>query len=89
MNNNLIKYTIFLFRVPLLVYLIFGRCNLYFLYLTWYIKNSYKIIIDNLKIIINDLIDLFKTVMKLFKKRQLNILIFILVFVTKLLNIKD
>ena len=35
------------------------------------------------------LIDLFKTVMKLFKKHQLNILIFILVFVTKLLNIKD
>ena len=33
--------------------------------------------------------DFFKTVMKLFKKRQLNILIFILVFVTKLLNIKD
>ena len=35
------------------------------------------------------LLDLFKTVMKLFKKRQLNILIFILVFVTKLLNLKD
>ena len=35
------------------------------------------------------LVDLFKTVMELFKKCQLNILIFILVFVTKLLNIKD
>ena len=55
MNNNLIESAIFLFRVPLLVYFIFGSYNLYFLYLTGDIKNSYKITIDNLKIIINDI----------------------------------
>ena len=55
MNNNLIESTIFLFRVPLLVYFIFGSYNLYFLYLTGDIKNSYKITIDNLKIIVNDI----------------------------------
>ena len=55
MNNNLIESAIFLFRVPLLVYFIFGSYNLYFLYLTGDIKNSYKITIDNLKIIVNDI----------------------------------
>ena len=48
MNNNLIESAIFLFRVPLLVYLIFGSYNIYFLYLTGSIKISYKILIDNL-----------------------------------------
>ena len=48
MMNNLIESAIFLFRVPLLVYFIFGNYNLYFLYLTGDIKNSYKMIIDNL-----------------------------------------
>ena len=56
MNNNLIESTIFLFRVPLLVYFIFGSYNLYFLYLTGDIKNSSKIAIDNfLGIIVNDI----------------------------------
>ena len=55
MNNNLIESAIFLFRVPLLVYFIFGSYNLYFLYLTRDIKNSYKITIANLKIIANDI----------------------------------
>ena len=55
MKNNLIESAIFLFRVPLLVYFIFGSYNLYFLYLTGDIKNSYKITIDNLKIIVNDI----------------------------------
>ena len=55
MNNNLIESVIFLFRVPLLVYFIFGSYNIYFLYLTGYIKNSYKITIDNLKIIVNSI----------------------------------
>ena len=48
MNNNLIESTIFLFRVPLLVYFIFGSYDLYLLYLTGDIKISYKILIDNL-----------------------------------------
>ena len=47
-NNNLIKSAIFLFRVPLLVYFIFGSYNIYFLYLTGDIKISWKILIDNL-----------------------------------------
>ena len=51
----MIEYAIFLFRVPLLVYFIFGSYDLYFLYLTGDIKNSYKITIDNLKIIVNDI----------------------------------
>ena len=55
MNNNLIESEIFLFRVPLSVYFIFGNYDLYFLYLTGYIKNSYKITINNLKIIVNDI----------------------------------
>ena len=55
MNNNLIEYVIYLFRVPLSVYFIFCNYDLYFLYLTGYIKNSYKITIDNLKIIVNDI----------------------------------
>ena len=59
MNNNLIKSAIFLFRVPLLIYFIFDNYNLYFLYLTGDIKNSYKITIDNLKIIVNDIIRFF------------------------------
>ena len=33
--------------------------------------------------------ELFKIVMKLFKKHQINILLFILRFVTRLLNIKE
>ena len=48
MKNALIKSVIFLFRVPLLVYFIFGSYNIYFLYLTGDIKISYKILIDNL-----------------------------------------
>ena len=53
------------------VYFLFGSYNFYSLYLTGDIKNSYKITIDNLKIIVNDiLVDLFQTVMKLFKKGQ-------------------
>ena len=56
MNNNLIESAIFLFRVPLSVYFIFGSYNFYFLYLTRNRKNSYKITIDNLKIIANDII---------------------------------
>ena len=32
--------------------------------------------------------DVFITVIKLFKKRQINILLFLLVFITRLLNIK-
>ena len=55
MKNTLIEFIIFLLRVPLLVYFIFGNYNLYFLYLTGDIKNSYKIRIDNLKIIVNDI----------------------------------
>ena len=51
----MIESAIFLFIVPLLVYFIFGSYNLYFLYLTGDIKNSYKITIDNLKIIVNDI----------------------------------
>ena len=35
------------------------------------------------------LIDIFKTIMKLFKKLQINILLFIQLFVIRLLNIKD
>ena len=55
MNNNLIEYAIFLFRVPLLVYFIFGSYNIYFLYLTGDIKNSYEITINILEIIVNDI----------------------------------
>ena len=55
MNNNLIESAIFLFRVPLSVYFIFGNYNIYFLYLTRDVNNSYKITIDNLKIIVNDI----------------------------------
>ena len=55
MNNNLIESAIFLFRVPLSVYFIFGNYDLYFLYLTGYIKNSYKITIDNLYNNVNDI----------------------------------
>ena len=55
MKNNLIESEIFLFRVPLLFYFIFGSYDIYFLYLTGYIKSSYKITIDNLKIVVNDI----------------------------------
>ena len=51
----MIESAIFLFRVPLLVYFIFGSYNIYFLYLTGDIKNIYKITIDNFKIIVNDI----------------------------------
>ena len=51
----MIEYAIFLFRVLLSVYFIFGSYDLYFLYLTGDIKNSYEITIDNLEIIVNDI----------------------------------
>ena len=52
----MIEPGIFLFRVPLLVYFIFGSYDIYFLYLTGDIENIYKITIDNLKIIVNNII---------------------------------